>query len=177
MDTDGLVREYIGRLDAAAAGLPAERRSELETEVREHIETALQEAGSRDEVAVRNVLERLGSPVDIVAAESDGIRDRLPENAAAQSVTTQRFPRAWGATEIIALLLLTVGAIVLPFLGPLLGLIFVWLSDIWTRNQKLIATAIVLVLLLLPIGLLFGASTIGSGIGGPQIMSPEPYAP
>jgi uncharacterized membrane protein len=176
MDTDGLVSDYIGRLDAAAAGLPAERRSELQREVREHIETALAEAGSRDEVAVRNVLDRLGSPTDIVAAESDGSLDVLRRDMAAQQTTTQSFPRAWGALEVIALLLLTVGAIVLPFLGPLLGLIFVWASDIWTRNQKLIATAIVLVLLLLPIGLLVGA-TSGSGIDAPQIMSPEPHAP
>jgi hypothetical protein len=177
MDADALVRDYIGRLDAAAAGLPAERRAELETEVREHIEAALAEAGTRDELTVRNVLERLGSPGEIVAAESSGDPVVLRRDIAAQQATTQPFPRAWGATEVIALLLLTVGAIVLPFLGPLLGLIFVWASDIWTRNQKFIATAIVLVLLLIPIGLLFGASTSGSGLEGPQIMSPEPYMP
>jgi uncharacterized membrane protein len=177
MDIDGLVRDYIGRLDAAASGLPAERRAELETEVREHIETALEEAGSRDEVAVRNVLDRLGSPGEIVAAEADGDPAGHRGDATAQRAKPPPASRSWGATEILALLLLTVGAILLPFLGPLLGLIFVWASELWTRNQKLIATAIVLVLLLLPIGLLFGASTSGSGIDGPQIVSPEPYVP
>jgi uncharacterized membrane-anchored protein len=52
MNGDALVSDYLGRLDAAAWPLPPERRSELASEVREHIEAALSEAGSRDEVTV-----------------------------------------------------------------------------------------------------------------------------
>ena len=59
--------------------------------------------------------------------------------------------------EIAAILLLTLGAIFLPIVGPLLGLIFVWASVQWTIRQKMIASAIVLLVLFLPIILLLGA--------------------
>ena len=63
----------------------------------------------------------------------------------------------WGPLEVVALLLLTVGAILLPVIGPLIGLVFVWLSSQWTTRNKVIGTAIVVVLYLLPIVLLLGA--------------------
>ena len=45
MDAEGLVRDYLGRLEAASWPLAPPRRAELVGEVREHIETALSEAG------------------------------------------------------------------------------------------------------------------------------------
>ena len=59
MEPEALVSDYLGRLERAAQPLPADRRGELIAEVHEHIESALAEAGSRDEVTARNVLERL----------------------------------------------------------------------------------------------------------------------
>lgn len=154
MDAEALVLDYLGRLDAAAASLPPSRRAELAGEVRQHIEMALTEAGGRDEVTVRNVLDRLGPPDEIVDAERDpdgtapGWTITMPGSATARS--------GWGGTEIAAVLLLTLGAVLLPIIGPLLGLIFVWASTQWTTRQKSIATAIVVVLAMLPIILLLG---------------------
>ena len=154
MDAEALVLDYLGRLDAAAASLPASRRAELGGEVRQHIEMALAEAGGRDEVTVRNVLDRLGPPDEIVDAERDpdgtalGWTITMPGSATGRS--------GWGGTEIAAVLLLTLGAVLLPIIGPLLGLIFVWASTQWTTRQKAIATAIVVVLAMLPIILLLG---------------------
>ena len=54
--------------------------------------------------------------------------------------------------------MLTVGAVLVPFVGPSLGLVFVWLSARWTQRQKLVATAIVLTLLVLPVLLLVSVS-------------------
>ena len=158
MDAEALVRNYLGRLEAAAWTLPADRRHELVGEVREHIEVALTDAGRRDEVTIRNVLDRLGPPEEIVAAEvgPDGAASGLQ----AATVARRTEPMGVGALEIVALLLLTVGAIVLPFIGPLLGLAFVWLSTVWTTREKAIATVIALVLLVLPVMLLF---SVGSG--------------
>ena len=153
VDADALVRDYIRRLEAAAGPLPAERRVELAGEVREHIETALAEAGRRDEVTVRNVLERLGPPEEIVAAETEP----GSEPASSSSVATTRSP--WGPIEIIALILLSVGAVLLPVIGPLLGLVFAWLSTQWTTPQKLVATGIVFALLVLPVLLVLFART------------------
>jgi hypothetical protein len=154
VDAEALVHDYLGRLDAAAASLPPGRRAELASEVRQHIEMALTEAGGRDEVTVRNVLDRLGPPDEIIDAERDpdgtppGWTIRMQGTAAARS--------GWGGTEIAAILLLTLGSFLLPIIGPLLGLIFVWASTQWTSRQKTIATAIVVVLAMLPIILLIG---------------------
>lgn len=152
MDADALVLDYLGRLEAASGRLAVDRRVELVAEVREHIATSLAEAGRHDELTVRNILERLGPPEEIVAAEGE------PDAATPALATTLptrpnvgRVP--WGAVEIAALLLLTVGMVVLPFVGPLLGLAFVWLSARWTTLQKSVATAIILTLLL-PLALL-----------------------
>jgi hypothetical protein len=153
------VRDYLGRLDVAALSLPPSRRAELAGEVRQHIEMALAEAGGRDEVTVRNVLDRLGPPDEIVDAERgpDGPRPNW---------TAPPARSGWGGTEIVAILLLTVGAIILPIIGPLLGLVFVWASTLWTTRQKLIGTLIVVVLALLPIILLLGLRTGGAVTSG-----------
>jgi uncharacterized membrane protein len=156
VDADVLVRDYISRLEAAARPLPMERRAELAAEVREHIETALAEAGRRDEVTIRNVLERLGPPEEIVAAETEP-SGAPPSDDAAQPMRARAVQSPWGPVEIIALLLLTVGAVLLPFVGPILGLVFVWLSAQWTTRHKLIATGIVVAILLLPVLLTLNA--------------------
>lgn len=137
MEADALVREYLGRLELAAQVLPAGRRRELRVEIGEHIEAALAETTSRDEVAVRNVLERLGPPEDIVAAEVG------PSPASAA-------PSQAGALEIGALALLAGGAMLTPVFGvaalvlSMVGLVLVWSSAAWTSRQKRIATVIML---------------------------------
>lgn len=144
MEDDVVVRDYLGRLEAAAWPLPLARRAELLGEVRDHIDAALSEAGNRDEVTVRNVLERLGPPEEIVAAESDSDASGTPPAAAVAR-------SQWGAIEIVAVLLLTVGAVFLPFVGPIFGLIFAWASLRWTNREKLIATGIMAALLAAPL--------------------------
>lgn len=150
MDDDVLVRDYLGRLEAAAWPLAVDRRTELVGEVREHIAAALREAGRSDEVTIRNVLERLGPPQEIVAAEAEPGPTPSAWNAGTQAATVVA-SSPWGGVEITAVLLLTVGAVFLPFIGPIVGLVFVWASTRWTRREKAIATVIVVALLVLPI--------------------------
>jgi hypothetical protein len=161
-----VVRDYLGRLHAAGWGLPPTRRDELVGEVTAHIGEALRaehEAGKHGEAVVRNVLERLGPPEEIVRAESEDPRydDRgAPQSGYAAfavpvhqaSATTAYSPASlWGPVEIGAVLLLTLG-VLMPVIGLLTGLVLVWVSAQWTRPQKLFATA----LGLLPaLGLLF----------------------
>lgn len=175
VDADVLVDDYLLRLEAAAARLAFDRRAELVAEVREHIDAALAEADRRDEPTVRNVLERLGSPEEIVAAEAN------PEAIAPRSTLgPQQEPidgrPPWGTNETVAVLLLTVGAVLLPFVGPLLGLVFVWLSARWTRPLKSLLTVIALVLLVLPVVFLFGMNAGGGSVEiGPAIqVTPAP---
>jgi hypothetical protein len=163
VDAEALVHDYLGRLDAAAGSLAPSRRAELTGEVRQHIEMALAEAGGRDEVTVRNILDRLGPPDEIIDAER-GAGGPSPWTAALPAAPAVH--SGWGGTEIAAILLLTLGAVFLPIIGPLLGLIFVWASNQWTSRQKLIGTAIVVVLAILPIILLLGVRAGGTVTSG-----------
>lgn len=167
MDAEILVRDYLGRLEAAAWTLAGDRRSELVGEVREHIEVALKDAGRHDEVTIRNILDRLGPPEEIVSAEMQADAGTGPRSAIVSIPVGQR---SLGAVEIIAVLLLTLGSFLLPVVGPMLGLIFVWVSTIWTTREKAVATLIVVVFLLVPIAVLFGVNS-SAGMGFVQWMS------
>ena len=102
---------------------------------------------------MRNVLDRLGPPEEIVRAERDDPPPPAAEQVAAAAGTT---PPPWGALEAAALVTLAAGGIVLPVIGLLIGLLLAWLSDRWTTQQKLVASAIALlpVILALPVALI-----------------------
>ena len=141
METDRLVDDYLRRLDSAAAHLQRSRRAELVAEIREHIETALRQDDAASEAAVRNVLERLGSPEEIVdAAEPPAAADALGRP---------------GKLEIAALIVLVV-----PVVGWLFGQVLVFMSQAWSGRDKLVGAALMLVPVLLP---LLGAVVAGSG--------------
>jgi hypothetical protein len=69
-----LIEEYLHRFDNASVFLAADRREELRQEIVEHIDAGLEEADALHAEASRAVLERLGPPADIVAAELGGSR-------------------------------------------------------------------------------------------------------
>jgi hypothetical protein len=110
-----LVEGYLRSLDGAAKVLPRRERDELVTEIRAHLDEAVPPGAS--EADVRNALDALGAPWDIVAAaggEAKGVR---------------RGPR-----EVFALLLLVTG--LPPFIGWFVGLgLLIW-SPLWTTRQK-----------------------------------------
>ena len=130
----GAIDSYIGRVDAAARGLPPDRRIELLDQLREHLE-AVSLAPDATEASVLAAIDRLGDPAEIVASE-----DGEPAAQAPPAPTSARSP--WGPLEVIAVLLLIVGAFIAPILGPLAGLVCAWLSPAWTRGEKWVATAL-----------------------------------
>ena len=143
-----LVEDYLRRLDRAAAPLSGSRRAELLAEIREHIDDALVEAGADDDVAVRNALERLGPPEEIVAAAE-------PEQ------------RRSGKLELAAMI-----ALAIPFLGWFVGIVLVAASRAWTGREKAVAIALVLIpVVMLALGLVAVGSessadvTVGSAAG------------
>lgn len=164
---DDLVTGYLQRLDAAAAGMPPDRRAELTSEIAEHIDAA-RAAGADDEAAVRTVLDRLGDPAVIVAAAMDS--ELVP------AVAPSRRPSV--VMETVAVLLLTVGSIII-LVGWVTGVLLLWVSRRWTVREKLLGT---LVVPLGPFGLLFlgplfpsqscSSSTVGT-VGGGVITTPE----
>ena len=164
MDAETLIADYLGRLRAASWPLTAGRREELAAEVAEHIDAALGEAGSRDESTVRNVLERLGPPESIAAAEAgggSGSPGGPPGGVASAGPSAASSP--WGAMEIIAILFLTAGSVLLPIIGPVIGLVFTWGSRSWTTHEKQVASLIVVIFLAVPIALIMLARV---GLGG-----------
>jgi hypothetical protein len=122
--TDRLVDDYLSRLEEAAAHLQRSRRTELIAEIREHIEVALREEDAAGEVAVRNVLERLGPPEEIVEAA-----EPAPEAEQAPA----------GRLEVAAMVTLVV-----PFIGWLFGIAMVLISRAWSNREKMIGTALAL---------------------------------
>jgi uncharacterized membrane protein len=158
MDPEAAIRDYLDALDEAAAPLDLERRAELVAEIREHIDLALGEAGGRDEPRVREVLGRLGSPDEIVAAESGTAAVDAGWTASEQQNGASR--RAL-SVETHALLWLTIGAVVLPFIGPAIGLWVAAGSRRWTLTQKRTAVLIFLVLSTMPFVLLVPAALAG----------------
>jgi hypothetical protein len=112
VQTDPLVDDYLRRLDIAASALPAYRRDELVSEIRDHLREALRQTPAGDKAAVRNVLERLGPPEDIAAAADD---DERPPNQLAA---------AFSQTNGMAIASVLLAVLWLAGIGAVLALIF-----------------------------------------------------
>jgi len=123
-DVDTLVLRYLENPETELHDLPAGRRQELLDEVAEHIASARAALEPETEAGVRSVLERLGDPADI-AAEA---RERFGVPA----------PPARPATPWLEVA--TIVALVVPFLGWIVGVVLVWLSRLWTTRDKLVST-------------------------------------
>lgn len=140
-----LVTAYLARLEAVATPLPETRRVELLADIRDHLAEALAEVPPGSAGSVGEVLERLGAPEDIVAAEladvdAVGRATVPPVPTAAPPGSAPVAGSGWGPLEIAAVLLLTVGHVVLWVVGPLTGLALAWMSPRWTRREKVVAT-------------------------------------
>ncbi len=199
--THPLVADYLNRLETAAAVLPLSRHTDLVAEIREHLTDALAGTGEGPdgegpdgEAAVRAVLDRLGTPDEIVAAETPGVG----EEAAASAVRPLGQPAwaaaptawaaspgpvpggsPWGPVEVIAVVGLTLGTFVLPVVGPLIGIACAWVSNRWTRREKVVATlwtlaAPLVLVLVATAGLL--AFRVQAGPAGTVEQAPVPVA-
>ncbi len=130
---DELVKQYLARLNAAASGMPADRRHELIDEITTHIEEAMAAAPGQPG-GIQAVLDQLGTPEEIVRAAGAGAG---PE-------TAMGYPAAnpLGAVEILAILGLLIGGIIVPVVGWLAGVVLLWISPRWKAGDKLLATLV-----------------------------------
>ena len=143
---DALVQAYLDRLRRLADVLPPDRRDDLVASVAEHLDAARErgrEQGADDGVTVREALDRLGDPAATVAAAQD---------------PTGRQPRST-THELFAVLMLSVGSVIVPILGWIVGVALLWTSTLWRRSEKVLGTLVLpggpllfLVLLSLPFG-------------------------
>ena len=153
-----LVEDYLARLDAEARVLPDQERQELVAELRGYLEAGLSETTS--DADVRNLLQALGSPSDIIAAATLELEVGSTQPSTSQVLPAPPPPSPWGTVEIIAVLGLTAGTVLIPLIGPVIGLCFVWASTQWTRREKVVATA----LGLLPVlALVMGFAVVAGG--------------
>jgi hypothetical protein len=135
MTDDELVAAYLRRLRRAARSLPRARRQELAEEIAEHIAQARASGavpGEGGSAALRNALERLGEPEDIVAAAGGGAHAGRP-----------------GRREIGAVVLLLFGGIAGLVAGVVgvtvgwgAGVVLLWFSPRWRWPDKLLGTLV-----------------------------------
>ena len=119
-----LVDEYMRRLETSSRSLPPRERDELLGDIRSHIATGLEEAGT-SEAAVRNLLDSLGTPEDVAAAAG-------APRAASQS----------RGRHLATVLLLLCGGLVGPPIGWLVGVVLLWTADVWSRPNKWLGTLV-----------------------------------
>ena len=136
MTTQTLIEDYLERLRAASWQLPPDRQAELVGGIREHIGDA-QAAGATSEVEILSLLDRLGSPEEI--AQSAASEDGLSPSAQYPVMVARRSM----AREIWAVLLLTIGGLVVPVIGWFAGVALLWTSNRWTLKDKLLGTLVV----------------------------------
>jgi hypothetical protein len=173
-DDDRLVAEYLLRLRSAASVLPADRASELIEEITAHIAEARAEAPAAPagSASVRNILDRLGDPADIVQAAAEQLREgpAVPGLAAA----SRPWPGSVGVRASITVLLLLIGGIVIPVIGWVAGVVLLWTSRRWCWREKLLGTLVWPGGLLAPLVLLaiygFAPTTVSTcSPGSPEV--------
>ena len=120
-----LVEDYLKRLWTEAARLPVDQARELVADIDEHLLAALPHDAS--EAEVRNVLERLGTPGELVA-EAGG------------STPAPRKPLVSPVAALWCLVLAELTFILIPIAAILwvVGLVFVVRATIWSQREKLL---------------------------------------
>jgi hypothetical protein len=153
-----LAADYLDRLRRSGRGLGRSRLRELIGDIEAHLSEAI--APGASDIEALTVIDRLGEPEEIVAAE-------LPQTGAAG----RRGTREWAA-----IFLLLFGGFLLGF-GWIAGVVLLWSSAAWTTRDKWIGT------LVIPGGLACAVFVVGAGAstqscsgqpGGPLRCTPGP---
>lgn len=121
--TDPILDAYRKRLTSAARSLPRKDRHDLIEAVEEHLAAGAREGAS--EVDIRNMLEELGDPEEIVESARPTQERRL------------------GLIEVGAVVLLLAGAFLIPVVGWVIGVALLWSSTAWRLTQKWLGTLVV----------------------------------
>jgi hypothetical protein len=173
---DTVVLDYLAALWAESDYLSPELRDELMATVADYI------ALRRGDAEPHEVVGRLGPPEALVAAAHRGA---IPAYLR-RPVIVERTVAAATPSEYTAIALLTVGAVVLPLVSPLAGLLIATGSPRWTTAQKAaawvlscgsVASSMVFLLVAaasddrtLPFLLMFGAMVAGPVIAGLSLL-------
>lgn len=139
-----LAADYLRRLRSATRALPADDRRELLAEVEAHLAEATHPGMSDAEL--RAVIDRLGSPLEIVRAQE------------ADALAAE--PR-FGRGEWLTIALLPFGGLAFG-VGWIVGLVMLWGSRVWSRGEKWLGTLVIPGGLAIPLWLLLLATRTGA---------------
>ncbi len=125
-----LVRDYLARLREEGRRLPVDQARELEADITEHLQVALGEDPA--EVSVREALDRLGSPGELVA-EAAG-------TAAPVVSADERRPFSSPVGAIACLIAAELLALLVPiaFVLWVVGLVLLARATVWSEREKLL---------------------------------------
>jgi hypothetical protein len=147
-NADALVLDYLANLWAATEDLAPELRDEVMAAVADFV--ALRRTDADDPATAEMVLQLLGPPQEIAAAVRRGRRPLpmllrpqphsmppMPPPVAPPPVAPRPAPETRGnTTAYAAILLLTIGPVIMPFVAQVIGITLVCTSPRWNRSQK-----------------------------------------
>jgi hypothetical protein len=130
-----VVRDYLAELDRELAGVPDEVRQGIVAGIAEELE-------GLDAAAATSRITTLGDPAFIAAEARAGV---APKSTGPKSTTVVLAPpraseQRWYVVVTTALLYF--GGLVVPLAGWVVGIMMLWASPLWTRNEKLIAAIV-----------------------------------
>lgn len=120
-----LVAAYLDRVRSRLEHAPPGLVGELVDDLDRHIEQRLAQIESPSEASIQMILDELGGPEEIAAAAWSPPPGSPPFR------------------DACTVILLELGAMVLPVVGWLIGVSLLWTSRSWTGRQKLLGTLVV----------------------------------
>ena len=120
-----IIEGYLARLDLGLGGSDPQRRRELVEDVRAHFAEARAALADETDADLLAICDRLGEPADLA-------REVGSTTVVAQPAASAPYVWSW----------LEVAAIALTVMAWPVGAILMLLSRVWTRREKVIATAI-----------------------------------
>jgi len=131
----GVVHDYLAGLDRELAGVPGEVRQGIVAGIAEELE-------GLDASAAASRIESLGDPAFIAAEARAGVPPRStgPKSTKLVGAPPRASEQRWYV--VVTAALLYVGGLVVPLAGWVVGIMMLWASPLWTRNERLIATIV-----------------------------------
>ena len=137
--THPFVEDYLARLSAESWRLlPPDQARELVEDVREHLASAITDQSS--EAEIRGVLDRLGSPAEVVGSAA---LDRPVPAGPLGYGPPVRTPPTFGNVEVASLLCLIAAEVIfvvypVAALLCLAGFVLLLVSRLWTPGEKVL---------------------------------------
>jgi hypothetical protein len=126
-----LVSDYLQEVREATTRLSPPVRTDLFTQLEEHIRDARSELDDDNVSGVRAILHSLGTPAQIAAAAFNEPEPPQPGRTQPQK-----------NYDLVTVLMLSLGALFIPIVGWLVGVVMLWRGPRWTRGDKILGSLV-----------------------------------